>query len=168
MGFIFMSSILLFFGVGHTIPLLATKWSIRSYAQNVFCLVIFCLSRTVSMPSNAKPEGLSTSVMMTHVMSLAICVALHSPLREYHTNPKSTLVGLSRREPQPPHKESMRTHGNENCGDVMVHGFWQRQVPCVFDMRITDTESRSYCSRAPAKLLIQAEEEKKKKHLDSC
>ena len=46
---IFWSSVLLFFGGWHSIPLLAILlWSIRSYARNVIFLLIFSLSRTVA------------------------------------------------------------------------------------------------------------------------
>ena len=64
--------------------------------------------------------------------------------------------------------EAARTHDNANRGDVLVHGFWRRQTPCVIDLRVTDTECRSYRNQDPEKLLKKAEEEKKAKHLEAC
>ena len=47
--------------------------------------------------------------------------------------------------------EAARTHNNANCGDVLVHSFWRCQTPCIIDLRMTNTECRSYRSQDPEK-----------------
>jgi hypothetical protein len=56
----------------------------------------------------------------------------------------------------------------DSRGDVAVHGFWKRGQTCVFDIRITDTEAKSYRSMDPAKVLARGEKEKKDKYLQAC
>ena len=47
-----------------------------------------------------------------------------------------------------------------------MHGFWQRGKPCIFDVRLTDTEARSYRNTDSLKVLANQEQEKKDKYLD--
>ena len=56
----------------------------------------------------------------------------------------------------------------EERGDASVQGFWERRRTAVFDMRITDTDSRSQRNTDPAKILARHEKEKKNKYLHSC
>ncbi|KAL7503627.1 hypothetical protein ACHAXN_001389 [Cyclotella atomus] len=58
--------------------------------------------------------------------------------------------------------------GNENRGDIAVDGFWKHGRRCFFDVRITDTESRSTRNVDPAKVLAKCEQLKKDKHLRPC
>ena len=44
--------------------------------------------------------------------------------------------------------------------DAGVHGFWERGRPCIFNVRITDTDARSYRNNK--------EKEKKDRYLQSC
>ena len=53
-------------------------------------------------------------------------------------------------------------------GDVSVHGFWRRGTTAIFDIRVTDTESPTYRSMEPGKVLEKHEKEKKGKYLDAC
>jgi hypothetical protein len=57
---------------------------------------------------------------------------------------------------------------NENRGDVAVDGFWKHGRRCIFDVRITDTETRSTRNRDPSKVLNKCEKLKKDKHLHAC
>lgn len=57
---------------------------------------------------------------------------------------------------------------NKNRGDVKVAGFWRRGTDCILDVRVTDTDSRSYRNQDPEKVLRRMEEEKKSKHLQPC
>jgi hypothetical protein len=56
----------------------------------------------------------------------------------------------------------------EERGDASCHGFWERGRTCIFDMRITDTDARSYRKRDFGKVLLQYEKEKKDKYLWTC
>ena len=53
-------------------------------------------------------------------------------------------------------------------GDVSVHGFWSRGTTAIFDIRVTDTDSASYRSTAPSKVLKRQEGEKKDKYGEAC
>ena len=53
-------------------------------------------------------------------------------------------------------------------GDASSHGFWQRGRTAIFDVRITDTQSRSYWNKDYQKVLAQQEEEKKNYYLRPC
>ena len=69
-----------------------------------------------------------------------------------------------RREQQnPPHQRA-----NGERGDAGCHGFWQRGRPAIFDIRITDTQARSYRNKNPKKVLAAQEKEKKDKYLKTC
>ena len=57
---------------------------------------------------------------------------------------------------------------DEKRGDAGVHGFWQNGRLCIFDVRITDTDARSYRNKCPLKCLESHEKEKKDKYLATC
>jgi hypothetical protein len=54
------------------------------------------------------------------------------------------------------------------CGDASAHGFWQRGHTTIFDVWITDTQSRSYRNEDYQKVLAQQEKEKKNQYLRPC
>ena len=53
-------------------------------------------------------------------------------------------------------------------GDASAHGFWQRGQTAIFDVRITDTQSRSYRNKDYQKVLAQKVKEKKNQCLRPC
>lgn len=57
---------------------------------------------------------------------------------------------------------------DQTRGDAGVHGFWQRGRPCVFDIRITDTDCRPYHNKAWSRVLADHKREKKGKYLQAC
>ena len=52
--------------------------------------------------------------------------------------------------------------------DLRIHGVWQPQVDVLFDVRVTDVDAPSYCSRSPQAVLFSAEAEKKCKYMEAC
>ena len=64
----------------------------------------------------------------------------------------------------PPTSQSLE----RSRGDAGVHGFWERGRPCIFDIRITDTDARSYRNKDVDKVLKAHEKEKKDKYLKTC
>ena len=58
--------------------------------------------------------------------------------------------------------------GEEARGDVSAHGFWQRARSTVFDVRITDTDAKSYGNCSSAKLLERFAREKRDKYEGAC
>jgi hypothetical protein len=53
-------------------------------------------------------------------------------------------------------------------GDSSCHVFWECGRTCIFDMRITDTNTRSYQKKYFGKVLLQHQKEKKDKYLRTC
>jgi hypothetical protein len=58
--------------------------------------------------------------------------------------------------------------GESDRGDLLLRGFWARGTDCIVDVRVTDTDAKSYCHRAPDKVLESGEKLKKKKYLEAC
>jgi hypothetical protein len=58
--------------------------------------------------------------------------------------------------------------GDEARGDVAIHGLWKKGETCILDIRITDTDCKSYSSSSSAKVLEKAAREKKRKYLEAC
>ena len=52
--------------------------------------------------------------------------------------------------------------------DLCVRGVWQPQTEALFDIRVVDTDARSYCGRTPSAVLCSAEAEKKRKYSLAC
>ena len=52
--------------------------------------------------------------------------------------------------------------------DLCVRGVWEPQAEALFDIRVVDTDARSYCARSPRDVLGTAENEKKRKYLQAC
>ena len=53
-------------------------------------------------------------------------------------------------------------------GDILIHGFYEKQTSCIIDVRVTDSDSPSNLSASPEKVLLRHEKEKKKKYLEAC
>ena len=58
--------------------------------------------------------------------------------------------------------------GDEARGDVKAHGFWKRGRGTIFDIRITDTDARSYGNTDSRKILECHAREKKSKYEEAC
>ena len=60
------------------------------------------------------------------------------------------------------------TLGDESRGDVSAHGFWNRGRSTIFDIRIADTDSKSYGNTASDKLLERFAQQKRDKYEGAC
>ena len=60
------------------------------------------------------------------------------------------------------------TAGDEARGDIAAHGLINRSETCIMDMRVTDTDSKSYSSSSSEKVLERAAKLKKDKYLQPC
>ncbi|KAL7474631.1 hypothetical protein ACHAW6_000596 [Cyclotella cf. meneghiniana] len=58
--------------------------------------------------------------------------------------------------------------GDEAHSYVLAHGFWNQGRGTVFDVRICDTNSRSYGNTSPSKILEHHAKEKKDKYETAC
>lgn len=61
-----------------------------------------------------------------------------------------------------------RSAGDEARGDVRARGFWKKRRDCVFDVRLADTDAKSYSKVSPLKLLERFAREKKSKYEEAC
>ena len=52
--------------------------------------------------------------------------------------------------------------------DLCVQGVWEPQTEALFDIRVVDTDARSYCAHSHRDVLGSAEVEKKHKYLQAC
>ena len=58
--------------------------------------------------------------------------------------------------------------GDALIADLGVRGVWELQAMALFDIRVVDTDARSYPSHSPSAVLASAEAEKKRKYCDAC
>ena len=57
--------------------------------------------------------------------------------------------------------------GEALIADLGARGVWQPQAMALFDIRVVDTDARSYLSHSPSDVLASAEVEKKRKYCDA-
>ena len=53
-------------------------------------------------------------------------------------------------------------------GDLLVRNLWRNGTSCVIDVRMSDTDAKSYRTKDPHQVLKTQENEKKKKYLETC
>ena len=58
--------------------------------------------------------------------------------------------------------------GKALIADLGARGVWEPQAMALFDIRVVDTDARSYLSHSPVAVLASAEAEKKRKYCDAC
>ncbi|KAL7475125.1 hypothetical protein ACHAW6_001055, partial [Cyclotella cf. meneghiniana] len=68
----------------------------------------------------------------------------------------------------PPPTSLNNITGDEAQGDILMHGFWQRARGTIFDIRICDTEARSYANTSSDKVLECTSKEKVQKNEPAC
>ena len=52
--------------------------------------------------------------------------------------------------------------------DIGIRGVWQRQATALFDVRVLDTDAKSYLRYSPKSVLANAEKDKKRKYMAAC
>jgi hypothetical protein len=78
---------------------------------------------------------------------------------------KKALAPNSTNQPEPTTQEAAP---EDERGELLIRGFWMRGTDCILDVRVTDTDAKSYCKRPPAKVIEMQEKEKKRKYLENC
>ena len=58
--------------------------------------------------------------------------------------------------------------GEALIADLGTRGVWEPQAMALFDIRVVDTDAKSYLSHSPVAVLASAEAEKKRKYCDAC
>jgi hypothetical protein len=65
--------------------------------------------------------------------------------------------------------ESNDSSNNEALlADIGIRGVWQPQGLAFFDVRVLDTDAKSYLSHTPSSVIASAEKEKKRKYSAAC
>ena len=58
--------------------------------------------------------------------------------------------------------------GEALIADLGARVVWEPQAMALFDIRVVDTDAKSYLSHSPVAMLASAEAEKKRKYCDAC
>jgi hypothetical protein len=77
------------------------------------------------------------------------------------------LANSKAKDPKPP-VQCFSCSSKEEWGDLLIWGFWAHGMDVIVDVHMMDTDSKSYRSWDPHKVLTTQEREKKKKYLQSC
>ena len=93
-------------------------------------------------------------------MALTSSKVTYEPKIFYSRNLKTSQSNADQPNPQQANDEAR--------GDVLVHGLWVKGSGCVLDIRVTDTDARSYQSSSSQKVLERAAKVKKAKYNDAC
>ena len=56
----------------------------------------------------------------------------------------------------------------EQKGDLLIRDLWDNGTDSVHDMRVVNTDAKSYWGRTPEKCMEEAEKGKKKMYLEAC
>ncbi len=75
---------------------------------------------------------------------------------------------VERVNPCPATKANAKPASEDDRGDILLRGFWARGTDCIVDVRVTDTDAKSYRHRDPDKVIATQEREMKRKHLAPC
>ena len=57
---------------------------------------------------------------------------------------------------------------SEQKGDLLIRDLWKNGTDSIHDMRVVNTDAKSYWGRSPEKCLEEAERAKKKMYLEAC
>ena len=140
----------------------------------------FCLSKSefndaiamrYGLPLKALPskcDGCGSAFDLPHALSCkkgGLISLRHNEVRDVLGDLSSLAWSNVQKEPL------IREHSNEQPAlraDLLVRGVWSYQDTASFDIRVTDTEAKSYNNKSSKAVLMQCEEEKKKKYSQAC
>ena len=71
-------------------------------------------------------------------------------------------------KPNPTSETPAAPEVTEQKGDLLIQDFWQQRTNSVHDMRVVNTNTLTYQSKAPEKCLHEAEQGKKNMYLEAC
>ena len=115
------------------------------------------------------PYGCGSSFTLTHALDCrkgGLVTQRHNEIRD--TLGDLAALGFKEVLREPVVREADDTNGKTALfADFGVRGIWQRQTLALFDVRVIDTDAKSYVSRTFESVLSQAENDKKKKYVDA-
>lgn len=79
---------------------------------------------------------------------------------------RSCAPSTASQQPTSPVRRNLQKTAGDERGDISIRGLWSRGVDCIIDVRVTDTDAKSYKDQDPSKVLANQEREKKRKYLN--
>jgi len=65
-------------------------------------------------------------------------------------------------------KGKRKVEYTEQRGDISIWGLFLQGIDCIIDVRITNTDNKTYHNTSVEKILARQEREKKRKYLEAC
>lgn len=86
----------------------------------------------------------------------------------FPTSPTMPTTGMMEDEREDALEKFKEEAGRAERGDISVRGLWECQTTCIVDVRLTDSDQKSWVSKTVERVLAINEKEKKDKYLESC
>ena len=93
--------------------------------------------------------------------------AVHAEPLISHWQPTRKSTKTQKPNSTTPSKKDDNTPTEER-GDLLVRGLWRPSSDCIIDVRLTDTDQKTYLPDTPYIVLEKQEQEKKKKYSKDC
>ena len=114
-------------------------------------------------------DGCGSAFTVTHALDCrkgGLVTQRHNEVRDVICDLASMVWGQVIREPVV--RDSIDSSNSALVADIGIRGVWQRQAMALFDVRVLDTDAKSYLCHSPQSVLATAEREKKRKYSDAC
>ena len=114
-------------------------------------------------------DGCGSEFTVTHALDCrkgGLVTQRHNEVRDVICDLASMVWGQVIREPVV--CDSTDSSNSALVADIGIQRVWQRQAMALFDVRVLDTDAKSYLRHAPQSVLATAEREKKRKYSDAC
>jgi hypothetical protein len=110
-------------------------------------------------------DGCGSEFNVTHALDCrkgGLVVLRHNEIRDTISSLASMIWGQVTKEPVI--SDSSTPNSDSLIADIAIRGVWQRQTTALFDVRVIDTDAKSYLHQSPQSVLATAEKEKKRKY----
>ena len=114
-------------------------------------------------------DGCGSDFSVTHALDCrkgGLVTQRHNEIRDTICGLASMVWGQVTQEPVV--CDSLDSGNSSLVADIAIRGVWQRQATALFDVRVIDTDARSYLHRPPQSIIATAEREKKRKYSMAC
>ena len=115
-------------------------------------------------------DGCGSVFDLAHALSCrkgGLVIQRHNEIRDAFGDLSALAWSMVRREPIV-READIETNTPALIADLAVRGVWSPQTEALFDVRIVDTDARSYGDLSPTVVLGNAEKEKKDKYKHAC
>ena len=94
-----------------------------------------------------------------------LIIQCHNEVRDAVSDQSALVLGRVVSEPV---VRDASVDGEALIADLGARGVWESQAMVLFDIRVVDTDAKSYLSHSPVAVLASAEAEKKRKYCGVC